>query len=102
GPISELTVRVDGEVDTQDTSGIVSGAIERFPPSLFLRETALTKPDQAITDLGRKLHEAARGETLKFLHLLLERLHADIVYDTGHTETATTAAEAFALGHGVC
>jgi transglutaminase-like putative cysteine protease len=102
GPISELTVRVDGEVDTQDTNGVVRGAIERFPPSLFLRETALTNPDPAIVDFARDLHGAARGETLKFLHLLLEQLHADIVFDPGHTESTTTAAEAFALRRGVC
>jgi transglutaminase-like putative cysteine protease len=102
GPVSELTVRVDGEVDTQDTSGIVRGAIERFPPSLFLRETALTRPDPAIADFARGLHDAAGGETLPFLHLLLERLHADIVYQTGRTGPTTTAAEAFALRRGVC
>ena len=37
GPLSELRVLVEGEVDTQDTAGIVVGAIERFPPSLYLR-----------------------------------------------------------------
>src|SRR3954447_20051292 len=45
GPLSELRVLVEGEVDTQDTGGVVSGTIERFPPSLFLRETDLTRPD---------------------------------------------------------
>ena len=39
GPLSELRVLVEGEVDTQDTSGVVRGTIERFPPSLYLRET---------------------------------------------------------------
>jgi transglutaminase-like putative cysteine protease len=43
GPFSEIRVSVDGEVDTQDTHGVVRGAIERFPPSLFLRETELTR-----------------------------------------------------------
>ena len=37
GSFTELGVTVDGEVETQDTHGIVRGAIERFPPSLFLR-----------------------------------------------------------------
>src|SRR5215472_15464168 len=102
GPVSELRLLVDGEVEVQDTAGVVRGAVERFPPSLFLRETALTRPDPAIVDFARGLHEAAGGETLPFLHLLLERLHADIVYQTGRTGPATTAAEAFALRRGVC
>jgi transglutaminase-like putative cysteine protease len=53
GPLSELRVLVDGEVDTQDTAGVVVGAIERFPPSLYLRETPLTRIDPAIADFAR-------------------------------------------------
>ena len=48
GPISELRVMVEGEVETQDTAGVVHGAVERFPPTLFLRETALTSADRAL------------------------------------------------------
>jgi transglutaminase-like putative cysteine protease len=102
GAFTELGVRVDGEIDTQDMSGIVRGAIERFPPSLFLRETGLTQPDAAIIDLARELHTAAGTDTLKFLHLLLDRLHEDITYDTDPTHPSTTAAEAFGLKRGVC
>src|SRR3979411_574726 len=40
-PFAELHVQVEGEVDVQNTGGIVRGAIERFPPSLFLRATPL-------------------------------------------------------------
>src|SRR3954465_194250 len=32
GPFAEVRVLVEGEVDTQDTAGVVKGAIERFPP----------------------------------------------------------------------
>jgi transglutaminase-like putative cysteine protease len=102
GPFTELGVRVDGEVDTQDTLGIVRGAIERFPPSLYLRETGLTRADPPIVDFARKLHNAADGDTLKFLHLLLDQLHEDMAYDTDPTHTSTTAAEAFGLKRGVC
>ena len=31
----------------------VRDAIERFPPELFLRETPLTKPDDAILDFAK-------------------------------------------------
>src|SRR5262245_49162833 len=33
GSFIELGVHVDGVVETQDTSGVVRGTIERFPPS---------------------------------------------------------------------
>src|SRR6266481_4639444 len=38
GLFSELRVAVNGLVDTQDTHGVVCGAVERFPASLYLRE----------------------------------------------------------------
>src|SRR6266498_1122734 len=76
GPFSELVVTVDGEVDTRDTHGVVRGTIERFPPSLYLRETALTRPDPAIVELAREVHAAAGGgSALDLAHRLLERIH---------------------------
>src|SRR6185503_12837573 len=42
------------EVDVQDTAGIVRGAIERFPPSLYLRATPLTEAAGAIADFARE------------------------------------------------
>ena len=102
GPLEELRVLVEGEVDTQDTSGVVQGAIERFPPSLFLRETPLTTFDPAIVEFARAAKAATDGEALNLLHALLKCLHEEIVYDTDPTNPATTAAEAFALKRGVC
>ena len=42
GPLSDLTINVEGLIETQDTGGILRGTDERFPPSLFLRPTDLT------------------------------------------------------------
>jgi transglutaminase-like putative cysteine protease len=102
GPLSELRVLVEGQVDTQDTSGVVRGTIERFPPSLFLRETDLTRLDPAIAELAKRAQEPAGGDTLQVAHGLLARLHREMTYDTDPTHVATTAAEAFALKRGVC
>src|SRR5580704_8495523 len=76
GPISELRVMVEGEVETQDTAGVVRGAVERFPPTLFLRETALTRADRALTAYAAEF-EHPDGGTLDMLHRLLSRVHAD-------------------------
>jgi transglutaminase-like putative cysteine protease len=102
GPLSDLRVTVDGEVETQDTGGVVRGAVERFPPSLYLRETPLTGLDPALAELAARVREAAGGDVLKTLHGLLARLHAEVTYDKNPTHAATTAAEAFALKRGVC
>jgi transglutaminase-like putative cysteine protease len=102
GPCSELAVRVEGEVETRDTQGIVRGTVERFPPSLYLRTTALTTPDAEIAAFAAASRDAADGNVLNLLHHMLERLHDDMVYDTDPTQPGITAAEAFALKRGVC
>jgi transglutaminase-like putative cysteine protease len=102
GAFTELRVMVEGAVDMQDTHGLVRGSVERFPSSLFLRETALTRSDDAIAAFASAAGAAAGPQTLSVLHVLVERLHRDIVYDPDPTHTATTAAEAFALKRGVC
>jgi transglutaminase-like putative cysteine protease len=102
GPFRELTVTVDGEVDTQDTQGLMSGAVERFPPELYLRETTLTEGDAAIADFAATMRAAAGGEQLALLHALLGAINREMTFDTDPTHVATTAAEAFALRRGVC
>lgn len=102
GPFDELVVSVEGEVETRNTDGLVSGAIERFPPSLYLRETALTKPDDAIGGFAAAARADAGNGDLALLHLMLDRLHNEMAFDTDPTHPATTASEAFALKRGVC
>jgi transglutaminase-like putative cysteine protease len=102
GPFDRLSVAVEGEVETQDTQGLVRGAVERFPPQLYLRETALTQGDAAILDFAETLRAGAGADTLTLLHALLTALNREISFDTDPTHVATTAAEAFALRRGVC
>ena len=102
GPFKELSVTVEGEVDNHDTHSIVRGAVERFPPQLFLRETALTQPDDAIVDFAGSTRAGAGSEPLPLLHGLMTALNREMKFDSDPTHTATTAAEAFALRRGVC
>jgi transglutaminase-like putative cysteine protease len=102
GPFNKLTVEVAGEVDTQVTDGLVSGAVERFPPQFYLRETSLTQTDAAIIDFAQATRTATDGDTLILLHALLTALNREIAFDTDPTHAATTAAEAFSLRRGVC
>ena len=102
GPFSELVVTVDGEVETRDTGGVVNGTVERFPPTLFLRETPLTRSDEAITDFAAGVYKSSGDGNLRLMHDLLAQLHRQMTFDTNPTQTATTAAESFALKRGVC
>lgn len=102
GPFTELTISVEGEIDTQDTGGVVAGTLERFPPSLFLRETDLTESDTAIAEFAETACADADGDTLAQMHGLLRALHEEVTFDTDPTRSTTTAAEAFKLKRGVC
>ena len=102
GPLSELVIRVDGEVETQDTAGVVRGAMERFPPSLYLRETPLTAPDPAIVAFADETAAGAQGDPLAVLHALTSRIYDEFVFDPNPTHPAMPAADAFALKRGVC
>jgi transglutaminase-like putative cysteine protease len=102
GPLGELTILVEGEVETRDTQGVMRGTVERFPPSLYLRETALTSPNADIAGFAAASRDAAGGDVLKLLHGMLERVHEEMTYDTDPTHSATSAVEAFALKRGVC
>jgi len=102
GPFKTLAVEVNGEVDTQNSNGLVSGAVERFPPQFYLRETPLTQTDPAIIDFAQATRADTDGDTLMLLHALLTALNREIVFDTDPTHAATTAAEAFWIRRGVC
>ncbi len=100
GPFGDLSIEVDGEVETQNTNGIVRGTVERFRPSLFLRDTALTQADAAIRDFAQSIRSAKGGDVLAELHALLDRLFEEMLHDTDEAEGATDAAEAFARKRG--
>ena len=102
GPFDELSVTVDGEVDTQDTNGIVKGAVERFPPALFLRDSPLTEADAAIIAFADDTRDKAGPDQLNLMHSLMLAINESMEFDTAPTEVTTTAAEAFALKRGVC
>lgn len=101
GPVEELAVRVAGEVETEDTSGLVRGTMERLPLPLYLRETSLTAPDDALRIFVERFAPKSANR-LTMLHDLLDELHGRIRFDVGRTDAGTTAADAFRLGHGVC
>ena len=60
---SSLTIRVSGEVVTQDTAGLVRGTLERAPDAYYLRETDLTSADAAIREWAEDTtrHAVARS-----------------------------------------
>jgi transglutaminase-like putative cysteine protease len=101
GPLKRLIARVTGEVETHETGGLIRGAVERFPPQVFLRDTPLTAPDAALRDYARGFL-GPQSTSLERLHALLLAINADVAFDPKATQVATTASQAFALKRGVC
>ncbi|MDJ1008014.1 MAG: transglutaminase family protein [Paracoccaceae bacterium] len=103
GPVSEIAVEVEGVVETVDLTGVLKGHRERVPPLAYLAPTRATRPDAALIELARgAVAEVAETEALERAHALTYAVRDAIAYTPGETEHATTAAEALALGHGVC
>jgi transglutaminase-like putative cysteine protease len=102
GPLDHLLIVAEGEVDTEDCHGTVAGAIERQPPKLYLRQTALTTLDPALAALADGVVRRQGGDRLAALHDLMSTLHAEMTFMPGATTAATTAAEAYAHRIGVC
>ncbi|MBX7199664.1 MAG: transglutaminase family protein [Rhodospirillaceae bacterium] len=90
--LDDLTVSVEGEVETLDTGGVLTGAAERFPPGLYLRDTPLTHADDAIKTFAKGV--AGKREVLDSLHALMGALHDGMAVD--EDAPATDAARAFA------
>ncbi|WP_020183373.1 transglutaminase family protein [Methylotenera sp. 1P/1] len=91
-PHHELYISVSGEVETG--VGDVSQH-EALPMPIYLRETELTAPSVGIT-------EFAHAFKAKPLEEMMHALRDKMQYLKGATQVDTTAAQAFALGQGVC
>jgi transglutaminase-like putative cysteine protease len=102
GPIADLTIQVEGLIETQDTGGVLKGTEERFPASLFLRSSPLTEINPAMATFVRELRAETEDDVLSFLHALMMRINEHMTFDADPTNSGTSAAEAFALKRGVC
>lgn len=102
GPLDELTITVDGEVETQNTEGVVRGTVERFSPSLFLRDTLLTQADEHIRDFAGAIRSVNKADNLGELHALLDQLQNEVLGEGEQPPSEpATAAEVFARKRGV-
>jgi transglutaminase-like putative cysteine protease len=100
GPVSEIAVTVRGTVETQDMTGLLRGHKETIPREAYLNDTLPTRVDAALSEIAR-VAEGAEGP-LDAAHRLSAAVAEAIVYKPGTTRAHTTAAEAVALGAGVC
>ncbi|MCH2094116.1 MAG: transglutaminase family protein [Rhodobacteraceae bacterium] len=94
-----LVVRAEGLVQLSNTHGVVGPHEGHTPLWLFQRDTPQTKAGKACRDLAK----LATGETdLGLLHDLSARVLAAVRYETGATNSTSSAEEVLAAGKGVC
>jgi transglutaminase-like putative cysteine protease len=102
GAIEDLTITVGGLIETHDTGGVLRGTDERFPPSLFLRQTSLTSVNPAMESFARELRAESETDALGFLHTLMTQVNEHMTFDEDPTNSGTSAIEAFGGKRGVC
>jgi transglutaminase-like putative cysteine protease len=99
GPLPTLRVRAEGEVETFDTTGIVRHSIERFPPDLFLRDSALTAPDATLREFAQDVSRNERGPLAR-AHALMDALHERLDPAASRKDDFAGAVKTFAAGQG--
>ncbi len=99
GPVHEITVHVAGRIETTDLAGVLRGHKESVPPQAYLRATTATTTDASITQLAQIF---TPDDALAGAHALSAAVADAVVYTPGSTNGATTAAQALAIGAGVC
>lgn len=102
GPLEGLVITAEGEVETQDMTGIVRDQVERLPAAVFLRSTPLTEDDAELRTFARDVAAGAGPNPLDVFHALMLAIRGRMRFDVNATDTGTSAIEAFAHGHGVC
>ena len=96
-----LTVMSKGRVDVKDRQGIVGTHSGFAPLWLYLRQTPLTKAGKGVLKLSKQLTQS-QGTDLEKLHALSATIGQKVSYETGRTDTMTTAEDAIKAGAGVC
>ncbi|WP_339948731.1 transglutaminase family protein [uncultured Albimonas sp.] len=103
GEVDGVEILAEGMVETAETAGVVRNLGRQRSTGVFLRETALTEPDDAICELAAEAAASSGDDgTLAALHALSAAVGGAVEYRPGVTGSDTTAARALALGAGVC
>ncbi len=99
--VGRATIRVEGEVEIRDLSGVVRGLREKVPPTAYLRPSPMTRLDAGLRALAAEACTGVESD-LDRAHCLAQSVARAIAYESGTTASGTTAAEALAQGRGVC
>lgn len=95
----ELVIVASGEVET----GVETHRMhEPMPLQIYLRSTPLTTLDDKLKAFAEGFRTGADVPGIEQVNNLMKAIIERVPYEKGSTDVATTAANAFALGKGVC
>lgn len=97
-----MRVLAEGDIETEETNGLIQGTLERLPKEFYLRSSDLTQADPALSIFAADLAQEKARDCLNALHHLMVKLHQIMRFDVAATTAATSARDAFAARHGVC
>ncbi|WP_370673570.1 transglutaminase N-terminal domain-containing protein [Pleomorphomonas sp. PLEO] len=79
GPLDEVAIAAEGEVEVDDTTGVLQGApLDRIPPAVFLRETRATSRTSTVMSFADKAKTLSDGEPLDLCHTLMHLIYEEV------------------------
>lgn len=99
GNATELEVVSEGEVDLNDTHGIVGRHRGPVPLWLYRKPTSRTEARAGVRELVGTFQDLA---SLDALHALSERIRDAVSYEVGASHPDWSAEDAIEAGRGVC
>ncbi|MBY6049366.1 transglutaminase family protein [Vannielia litorea] len=96
---TELLLRSEGEVELEETNGVIGPHESLTPLWLFDRQTPQTKPGPHVRELARSLHGR---EGLDQLHALMSAVAKAVKYTAGASASDWSAEKVMEAGKGVC
>jgi len=98
---NDVAISFSGEIETHPSSGVVGVHSEVMPLWYYRRQTVLTRAEVGITEVLKMLGTVEPGD-VQALHRLSTMIRDRVTYETGQTDTFTTAETALSAGRGVC
>jgi len=98
-PVSEIRIRVSGTVETRPAYDEGADPVP-LSPLVFTRPTALTRAEGELAAFAERFRRGAGSPT--GLEALAAAVLKKMPFTPGGTHAGNSAAEAFALGSGVC
>jgi transglutaminase-like putative cysteine protease len=79
GPLDEISIAAEGEVEVDDTTGVLLGApLDRIAPAVFLRETRVTMRTPTIVAFAGKARALSDGAPLDLCHTLMHLIYEEV------------------------